>query len=933
MDYVSYHSIDYINLENVIKKYITDKNTISNFIDQADNTIYYRKGYLIPDERMNEVFCLLNHMCIVNNGFYCFSERQKIDENGIFIDIDSYNNENKRIYTDRDLKNILNDYIEILIDNMEELNKDEEIKIHAFIMEKNELTYDDKKNQYKEGYHILIPDLYLNKVTRKYILQELKKEYNDIDTATASNPSMFYGNVKPKHLNTRDKYFIKSQKEITLYNKKSKITFNIEDYFLNLDNCNIIKELSLTWSGDLLIPHTIKLKDGIINDLQNIEIIEFDTSDFNNDFNSLDFLRKSDLDASFLCDLLDILDSKYYDEREYWWRILCGIYNSSIKSKNNYDLIAKWFSQKSYKYNELEFFKQWNDIKQRSKHTITPITIGTIKHYANLSNYNKYITIIENYDIIMIKNEINQNLDSLQHYTVAKILHNILGKFVYYVLVNDTKYIWYTYLDNTKMKIYSEDGQLYKWVNEGLMPITLSLYISEDLVKRIDKVICEYDCQIEKMNSQNNKSKIDIEYLKNKKKLVEKTRINLCNHGFKSSILNECRNLFYCPYFFKLLDQEKRILGVKNGILLLPLNKSDELIHINDYCNETFIESYTAVNYIPYSFSNSYVQSLYTLLSDIIPEPDALEYILIFLSTSITNIVKEPIILFFRGNGSNGKSTLLELMLNTLGCFYSKKLSLGLLTDSRESSQTSNSAFMDLKNTRFGYFSEPDKIEKINTGRLKELLGNEKLTGRQLYGKQENFDNKCNLIAASNYDFVIACNDHGIWRRIRYYEFKIKFVENPSLNNKYEKKLIKNLITNVIRDQNYLEAFLSILIHFYDKYIFHYDGDIKNVKSSTIDHETDLYRGRQDWMMRFILEKVKIIDSNDNNKMTLEEFAKYYNSWYISINGLTLKSSTDCKEIVPIVENSKLSSHIKIDPITYNKYFDNIFIRNSLDDI
>ena len=62
MDYVSYHSSDYINLENTIKNYISDKNTKSNFIDQADNEIYYRKGYNIPDERMNQIFEHLKHM-------------------------------------------------------------------------------------------------------------------------------------------------------------------------------------------------------------------------------------------------------------------------------------------------------------------------------------------------------------------------------------------------------------------------------------------------------------------------------------------------------------------------------------------------------------------------------------------------------------------------------------------------------------------------------------------------------------------------------------------------------------------------------------------------------------------------------------------------------------------------------------------------------
>lgn len=930
MEYVSYHSSDYINLENTIKRYMSDKNTKSNLIDQAENDIHYRKGYNIPDERTNEIYDHLKRMCVDNNGFYCFSERQIDDENGIFIDIDAYNNDNKRKYTDRGLKCILNEYMQILVESMEELEINKEIKVHAFIMEREELTYDDKRNQYKEGYHIMIPDLYLNKVSRKYILNKLKNDNNDIDTATASNPSMLYSNVKPKHLKTRNKYTIKTQKEVNIYNKRGKNVFDVDDYVLDISKCNIIKELSLTCEGDILKSQKIKLKDNIINDLECIEIIELN-DDNKKEMTSLDELKKYDIDANYLYELLDILENKYYNEREYWWRVLCGVYNASAKSENKYDIIAEWFSKKSNKYNKDEFIKQWNDIKQRSKSNKTPITIGTIKHYAKLSNREKYINIAENNDICMIKCEINKNLDSLQHFTVAKILHNIMGKYVCYVPVSENKSTWYTYLDNSNMKVFSEDGQLYKWVNEGVNPITLSLYISEELAKRVDKVIHEYNMQIEKMDAQNNKSKIDLENLRNKKKQVEKTRINLGNNCYKKCVLCECKTLFYSAHFNKHLDQDRNVLGVKNGILLLPLNKTEKLIHIPDYCNETYTESYTAVNYVEYDKNNKYIKTLYKLLEDIIPENDALEYILIFLSTSISNVAKEALILFFRGIGSNGKSTLLELMLNTLGCFYSKKLSLGLLTETRESSQTSNSAFMELKSARFGYFSEPDKVEKINTGRLKEVLGNEKLTGRQLYGKQENFENKCNLTAASNYDFIIACNDHGIWRRIKYYEFKIKFVENPMKDNKFEKKLIKNLITNVIRDNDYLEAFLSILIHYYQKYIYEYDGDIKNVKSKTIDYETDQYRGRCDHMMRFVLEKVEIITPDNNNIMSLEEFARQYNSWYVSNNGLTFKSTFDCKEIIPMIENSKLSCYINTDPVTYNKYFNNIYIRGYVD--
>ena len=860
--------------------------------------------------------------------FIVFLKDKKDEENGLFIDIDIYNDTNNRSFTDRDLKGVLNDFIDILINSIDVLDKGKEIIFHAFIMDRNELNFDDKKNKYKEGYHIIIPDLYLNKSSRKYLLCELKKEYNDIDTATASNPSMLYGCVKPTHLSTRNKYNIKLQKEIIITNKKYKNIVDIEDYILDTTKCNIVKELSLTIEGDILKNNYITLKEEII---KNFPII-FNNDDDNDiiqkvDIKNLEDLKRIDLDANILCELLDILDSKYYDDRDYWWKVLCGIYNESCKHNYKYDIIAEWFSKKSIKYIKSDYQIQWNDIKKRYKNIKTPITLGTIKYYAILSNKDKFLKIIENSDIDMIKKETNKTLGCLQHYTIAKILYNILGKNIYHVPINEYKTTWYVYLDSAEMKIYKENGQLFKWSNEGSNPITLSIYISEELTKRIDKIIKEYDIQIQKMTIQTNESKIDLENLKEKRKQIFKTKESLYNNCFKKNIIQECKNLFYSSYFISKLDQDKKILGVGNGILLLPLNKEEKLEYINDYCNYIFIESYTPVNYIFYDENNYYVKEIYNILKDIIPEEDAFEYIMIFLSTSISNIAKEAIIMFFRGGGSNGKSTIMELMLNTLGNSYSKKLSLGLLTESRETSHTSNSAFMELKNTRFGYFSEPDKVEKINTGRLKEILGNEKLTGRQIYGKQENFENRCNLVAASNYDFQINCNDYGCWRRIKYYEFKVRFVEFPTDNNKYEKKIIKNLISDVIKDSLYREAFLSILIHYYEKYIYIYKADLKNVISKTIQYETDNYKSRQDTIQRFILEKIEIVDQT--NKIVLDDLSKKYIQWHLLKFGSTYKSSLDTKEVSAMIENSNLSKYIRVDKSSCDKYFNNILVKEN----
>ena len=291
--------------------------------------------------------------------------------------------------------------------------------------------------------------------------------------------------------------------------------------------------------------------------------------------------------------------------------------------------------------------------------------------------------------------------------------------------------------------------------------------------------------------------------------------------------------------------------------------------------------------------------------------------------------MKEPILFFWQGSGANAKSTLLEMFKNILGP-YAKKLPLSMITDKRESSQNSNSSVMHLKGTRFGYFSEPEKNEILNTGRVKELLSGESLSGRDLYSKQENFENRAQLIAASNYDFLIPCSDNGTWRRVRYYNFKMKFCENPSKNNIFEKLINKRLITEIVKKTEILEAFLSILINYYDKFINEYNGDLKNVESKTIVEETLQYRLRQDILNNFIMGHIVI---SKDNTINVEEFAIKYREWCLFYHGTSKSNSFNFEEIQSQIENSVLSEFSVFDPILYKKMFKGIRLLNTNDQI
>jgi putative DNA primase/helicase len=82
---------------------------------------------------------------------------------------------------------------------------------------------------------------------------------------------------------------------------------------------------------------------------------------------------------------------------------------------------------------------------------------------------------------------------------------------------------------------------------------------------------------------------------------------------------------------------------------------------------------------------------------------------------------------------------------------------------------------MQLKNSRYVYYSESSQCEILHAAKVKEITGNETLTGRHLHSHQESFKPVAVHIVTSNYDFEIHATDHGTWRRIKRVPMKIKF--------------------------------------------------------------------------------------------------------------------------------------------------------------
>lgn len=106
-----------------------------------------------------------------------------------------------------------------------------------------------------------------------------------------------------------------------------------------------------------------------------------------------------------------------------------------------------------------------------------------------------------------------------------------------------------------------------------------------------------------------------------------------------------------------------------------------------------------------------------------------------------------------------------------------------------------------------------DKDNKLQVALLKKIASGfkETLKERGLYQDAIEFPIQFQLNILCNSKPTLSSVDGGISRRIRICGYKVKFVENPDKNNKYQAKLNPEMM-NIMTTENIRNAFIVMLI-------------------------------------------------------------------------------------------------------------------------
>src|SRR6185503_18768757 len=126
--------------------------------------------------------------------------------------------------------------------------------------------------------------------------------------------------------------------------------------------------------------------------------------------------------------------------------------------------------------------------------------------------------------------------------------------------------------------------------------------------------------------------------------------------------------------------------------------------------------------------------------------------------------IKNLPLLLLVGGGSNGKTVLMSLMMETLGRdVYASFINPMVYSKQPESADRPNSSLMQFKGKNFTVGEETNQNDPLSPAAIKGAVKSGGVSSREMFSKQESFQITATQIVASQYEFTVPTTDHGTW--------------------------------------------------------------------------------------------------------------------------------------------------------------------------
>jgi P4 family phage/plasmid primase-like protien len=493
-----------------------------------------------------------------------------------------------------------------------------------------------------------------------------------------------------------------------------------------------------------------------------------------------------------------------------------------------------------------ELFQMWREFDAGRTNGLTH---RSILYWAKHSAKEAYERVRSKTIDFFIEQTISRP-DGLE-YDMANVLYNIYkDRFVCVSIKNN---VWYEYRN-------------HRW-HESDSGTALRRFISTEMhqmyVQRVIECTHHMD-QIEQADEDWENSRKRTKKLCDIADLLKKT-------AWKKNIMTEAKELFFDKDFHAKLDQDPYLMCFSNCVVDFK-----QKLHRRGQPDD-YISKCANIEYVPFSDvrgtkSHSQVERF---MRELFPNVSLRDYMYQHLASCLLGTNQNQTFNVYKGEGSNGKSKLVELMAKVLG-EYKGTVPFALLTQKRSSIGSTSSEIVQLMGVRYAVMQEPSKGDKINEGIMKEITGGDPIQGRALFKDTVTFTPQFKLVVCTNNDFEIKSNDDGTWRRIRVCDFQSRFMERP-----YEEpdKCPKSLNPHQFKIDKCLdekfEAWAPVLASTLVDIAFERQGHVGDCPE--VMTSSDKYRERQDYLAEFVRDNVV---RQEGGRIKKNELMEHFRAWY-----------------------------------------------------
>jgi P4 family phage/plasmid primase-like protien len=348
-------------------------------------------------------------------------------------------------------------------------------------------------------------------------------------------------------------------------------------------------------------------------------------------------------------------------------------------------------------------------------------------------------------------------------------------------------------------------------------------------------------------------------------KLNEGTNLN--------NILKFLKPLLNDSEFDKIKDINPGLLSCKNGVIELKTGILRKCVP------EDNMTKAIDISYDPHADSTDFEEFVKGITSsEAGPDEDLYNYVKWSVGYALQgNPIHKMFFILYGEQGYNGKSLFLNTIKNVLG-FYAVTMDKSVVVSSPNKTAGSHSTELcQLENSRFGILSETKEDDIINDAQIKTLTGvTDKLSIREIYGKQKEFSPQFVPFISSNHKLKINLKDRAMYERLILLPFRLSFVENPSVTKSYERKGDIHLPEKLDKNK---EGVLKWIVECSTYY--HTNTDIK-LPQVIIDAKNE-YKREMDDYADFIARELQFTGSSQDT-LDLGDIVRAFKNFCLDMN-------------------------------------------------